>query len=265
MGSVDKKLTIVVPALNEEGKITDTIEGILPLASNLLSDFEMFLIDDGSTDNTGTIMDAYAIRDPRIQVIHHAKPEGVGTGFLEVLHRAEFEQITLIPGDHAYKDEGVGRLFGAAGTADIVISYRDNQADRSLNRSIQSHALRLILNCLFGFWLKDYHGMIVYPVISLRRIDVNSKGYGYQICSLISLLQLGLSYKQVSVSLNAELKGSSRVQRPSTYLALGVTIISLLLRRPLRKERRCFKSQSFADDRTETRSNIDCTAPATLE
>jgi dolichol-phosphate mannosyltransferase len=51
---------------------------------------------------------------------------------------------------------------------------------------------------------------------------------------LISLLQLGLTHLQVPVSLNAELKGSSRALRPRTYLQLGLTILTLLRRVPIR-------------------------------
>ncbi|WP_291842058.1 glycosyltransferase family 2 protein [Bradyrhizobium sp.] len=230
----DKRLTIVVPALNEEDSIADTVRGILPLARDLLDDFEIFLVDDGSTDATGSIMDRFAANDPRINVIHHSERQGVGAAFETALKRARFDLITLIPGDHAFQDEGIARMFRAAGSANIVVTYRDNQSNRSLNRAFQSHSLRFILNCLFGFWLVDYHSMIVYPVKWLRQVTVKADGYGYQICALISLLQLGLSYVQVPVSLNAELKGSSRALRPHTYLDLGLTIVSLLRRVPIR-------------------------------
>lgn len=230
----DKRLTIVVPALNEEEKIADTITGILPFARDLLDDFEIFLIDDGSTDATGSIMDRFAAEDSRIFVIHHPHRQGVGAAFETALARAKFDAITLIPGDHAFQNEGIARMFKAAGASDIVITYRDNQSNRSLNRSIQSHSLRFILNCLFGFWLFDYHSMIVYPVKFLRQIEVKADGYGYQLCALISLLQLGLTHVQVPVSLNAELKGSSRALRARTYYELGITILSLLRRVPIR-------------------------------
>jgi dolichol-phosphate mannosyltransferase len=230
----DKNLTIVVPALNEQDKIADTIRGILPLASDLLNDFEIFLIDDGSTDATGSIMDSFATEDSRIVVIHHPQRQGVGAAFESALSRAKFDAITLIPGDHAFQNEGIARMFKAVGAADIVITYRDNQSDRSFTRSMQSHLLRFILNCLFGFWLFDYHSMIVYPVRWLRQIPVKADGYGYQICALISLLQLGLSQVQVPVSLNAELKGSSRALRAHTYYELGATILTLLRRVPIR-------------------------------
>jgi hypothetical protein len=125
-------------------------------------------------------------------------------------------------------------MFRAVGAADVVVCYRDNQSDRSLTRSLQSHTLRFVLNFLFGFALSDYHGVIIYPVKWLRRILVKADGYGFQITALISLLQLGLTYVQVPVSLNAELKGSSRALRTRTYLELGVTVISLLRRIPIR-------------------------------
>ena len=160
-------------------------------------DFEIFLIDDGSTDATGAIMDEFAAGEPRIIVHHNPERRGVGAGFEYALARAKFDAITLIPGDHAFQNEGVARMFKAAGAADLVITYRDNQSDRSINRSLQSHSLRFVLNCVFGFWLSDYHSMIVYPVKWLRQIAVKADGYGYQICALISLLQLGLTYVQV--------------------------------------------------------------------
>jgi dolichol-phosphate mannosyltransferase len=230
----EKKLTIVVPALNEQEKISETVNGILPLACFHLDDFEILLVNDGSTDATGSIMDRLAEMDPRIKVIHHTQRRGLGFTSKFATQIAKFDGMTLIPGDHAFQNEGIGRLFKAAGAADIVISYRDNQSDRSLNRSFQSHSLRFVLNCLFGYSLFDYHSMIIYPVKWLRQISVKADGYGYQICSLISLLQLGLSHVQVPVSLNAELKGSSRALRPSTYYELGLSILSLLRRVPIR-------------------------------
>jgi dolichol-phosphate mannosyltransferase len=229
-----KTLTIVIPALNEEREIADTVNEVLEVARSELADFEIVLIDDGSTDRTGELMEQLAAPEPRIRVVHHAAPRGVGAGFLDALAKAKFDSITLVPGDNAYQVDGVRRLFQKAGTADVVISYRNNQSDRSVVRSGMSHTLRTILNVLFGFHLHDYHSMIIYPVKWLRQFDLEAEGYGYQIESVISLLQLGLTYDQVPVSLNAELLGSSRALRMRTYFELGQTIFRLLLRWPIR-------------------------------
>jgi dolichol-phosphate mannosyltransferase len=232
--SRSKTLTIIVPGLNEEAKIADTVNAILPLANDLLDDFEVVLVDDGSTDGTGSIMDRLKAENPRVTVIHHADRRGLGVAIKEVTQLAKFEFLVLIPGDDAYRHDGIAKMFQAVGAADVVVCYRNNQSDRSLTRSFQSHALRYILNLLFGFGLVDYHGVPIYPVKWLRRISVKADGYGFQISALISLLQLGLTYVQLPVSLNAELKGSSRALRPRTYFELAQSIIALLRRAPIR-------------------------------
>jgi dolichol-phosphate mannosyltransferase len=230
----NKTLTIIVPALNEETKIADTVNAILPLAHDLLDDFELVLVNDGSKDATGSIMDQFKAQDTHISVVHHSTRRGLSAAFNEIKQIAKFDSLVLIPGDNAYRHDGIAKMFRAIGAADVVVCHRDNQSDRSLTRSFQSHTFRFILNLLFGFGLFDYHGVIVYPVKWLRRIPIKADGYSFQICALISLLQLGLTYVQVPVSLNAELKGSSRALRPRTYYELGITILSLLRRTPIR-------------------------------
>ncbi len=74
-------LSIVVSALNEAGKIAEIVGGILPLARMFLEDFEIILVDDGSTDDTGAIMDRFALRDPRVRVIHNSYAMGEAFAF----------------------------------------------------------------------------------------------------------------------------------------------------------------------------------------
>jgi len=226
----DRKLTIVIPALNEGGKIATTVEEVLALAREILSGFEIILVNDGSTDETGAIMDRLAKQDARIRVMHHAQPQGVGRSFASVLHAAKFPAITLIPGDNAFQADGISRLFSAAGSADVVISYRDNQHNRSVLRAILSMTLRSLINILFGLQLRDVHSMIIYPVAALRALNLKADGYAYQIEAVILLLKSGLSFTEVPVSLHAETRGSSRVMRLRTLVQLGQTILKLLFR-----------------------------------
>jgi glycosyltransferase involved in cell wall biosynthesis len=64
---INPKISIIVPVYNVERYINRCIDSIL--AQNF-SDFELILIDDGSTDSSGTICDNYAKKDNRIKVIH---------------------------------------------------------------------------------------------------------------------------------------------------------------------------------------------------
>ena len=60
-------ISIIIPVYNTETYLSTCIESIL---SQNFSDYEVLLIDDGSTDGSGAICDEYAKKDDRIQVVH---------------------------------------------------------------------------------------------------------------------------------------------------------------------------------------------------
>ena len=60
-------VSIIVPVYNAEHTIRRCIESIL---NQEYTDFELLLVNDGSTDGSGAISDEYAAKDSRIQVIH---------------------------------------------------------------------------------------------------------------------------------------------------------------------------------------------------
>lgn len=64
---MNPEISIIVPVYNVEKYLKRCIDSIL---NQSFTDFELILVDDGSTDNSGKIIDEYAIKDERIKVIH---------------------------------------------------------------------------------------------------------------------------------------------------------------------------------------------------
>ena len=64
---MEPTVSIIVPVYNAENTIPRCIESIL---NQEYSDFELLLVNDGSTDGSGAVCDTYAARDARIRVIH---------------------------------------------------------------------------------------------------------------------------------------------------------------------------------------------------
>ena len=83
-----KRFSFIVPVYNVEKYIPQCIESIL---SQSFSDFEILLIDDGSTDNSGNICDEYAKKDNRITVLH-----GINKGLSEARNKG----IDVAKGDY---------------------------------------------------------------------------------------------------------------------------------------------------------------------
>lgn len=91
----NNKISIIVPAYNVEEYIAKCIESLI---NQTFRNIEIIVIDDGSTDNTGLLIDQYAKKDPRIVVIHQKNgglPKARNTG----LDKAKGEFIMFLDSD----------------------------------------------------------------------------------------------------------------------------------------------------------------------
>lgn len=110
------KISIIVPVYNVELYIRKCIESILHQS---FSDFELILVDDGSTDDSGRICDEYAEKDSRIKVIH--KPnEGVSIARNTGIDNASGNLITFIDSDDWVEDAYLQMIFDEIGYSDIL-------------------------------------------------------------------------------------------------------------------------------------------------
>ncbi len=223
-------ITILFSALNEENLIELSVTEILPVARETLNKFEIILINDGSKDKTGMIMDQLASQYSEIQVVHHTKPGGLGNAFKVGLALAKFDSLVLLTGDREITMEGFKRLTNCIGESDLIIGYRDNQMQaRLFYRLIISYIFRLLMVTLFKYDIKDYHGVPIYPVKIIREFKITSNGAPFQVEVLVKLLRRDVSYIEVPFSIYKEKEGNSQVFRLKTIYDF-LTMIWFLLR-----------------------------------
>lgn len=227
-------LVILVPALNEEADIEKTIRELLPILRRTGNPFEIVAVNDGSTDQTGAIIDRLAAEIPEVRAVHHESPRGGGACFAEVLWATRARYITVIPGDNAFDSASLQSVFASVGQTDLIISYRTNQKERASRRSFFSRLMRRILNIMFGLNLADYHSVVIYPATKLKELHLKSEGYSYQMEALVSLIKRGCDTKQVPVVLNLEIPGRSRAFNFRIMRQLALTAMKLFFRYQLR-------------------------------
>ena len=161
----NRSLTILITARNEERLIELTVVEVLKVARETLNQYEIILVNDGSKDKTGIIMDQLETQNPEIKVVHHDKSGGMGNAFQEGIALAKFDNLVLLTGDREITMEGFKRLISYTGKFDLIIGYRDNQLQaRLFFRLIISYIFHLLMVSLFGYEIKDFHGVPIYPV-----------------------------------------------------------------------------------------------------
>ena len=113
-------VSIIVPVYNAERTIGRCIDSIL---NQEYCDFELLLVDDGSTDNSGAICDAYAAKDSRVQVFHKENT-GVSASRNLALNRAKRTYLQFLDSDDWITSDATSSLVRAMESTpcDMVIS-----------------------------------------------------------------------------------------------------------------------------------------------
>ena len=166
-------VSIIVPVYNAERTIGRCIDSIL---NQEYCDFELLLVDDGSTDNSGAICDAYAAKDSRVQVFHKENT-GVSASRNLALNRAKGTYLQFLDSDDWITSDATSSLVRAMESTpcDMVISdfYRvvgervsqkgDIDDDGMMTReNFAAHMMKNPADFYYGvLWNKLYRRSIV--------------------------------------------------------------------------------------------------------
>jgi dolichol-phosphate mannosyltransferase len=148
------RLSVIMPVYNEEEAISAAVAEVQRHVLDFVSGSELVVVNDGSRDGTGAILDAAAAGDARIHVAHQANA-GHGAALLRGLQRARGEYVFLIDSDRqiplddfklAWAEIQAGR--------DAVFGVRRRRYDPAL-RLYLSSLVRESVNVLFRVRLQD--------------------------------------------------------------------------------------------------------------
>lgn len=126
-------VSIIIPCYNSESFIKNCLESLL---SQEYTDFEVLLVNDGSTDSTGTIIDEYSKRDCRFKAIHKQNG-GVSSARNAGLNAARGEWICFVDSDDILKPDALNVMLASAGEdCDITFAgfeiYKNNRLSNTI-------------------------------------------------------------------------------------------------------------------------------------
>ena len=201
----EKKISLVIPAHNEERLIVPTLEGVPETIDRV------YVIDDASQDSTCEVVQRYAERDPRVVLLRHEVNKGVGaaiiTGYLQS-SADDFDIAVVVGGDNQMPLEVVEDLIEpvARGEVDYTKGNRFLMPQVGLDgmpwtRFLGNALISISTKMASGFY-KIYDVVDGYTAISKRAIDMIDwgkawKGYGYPMDFLVRLNAYGLRVKDV--------------------------------------------------------------------
>ena len=147
-------LTVFFPAYNEEGSIKKLTTDTLSVLQQISDDYEVVIVDDGSTDATGHIADALAAEDTHVRAVHHSTNRGYGAALRTGFRNAKKNFVFYTDGDYQFDIREITRLIPLIEQCDIVSGYRVKRAD-PWPRRVNAFLYGWLLKVLFGLKVRD--------------------------------------------------------------------------------------------------------------
>jgi glycosyltransferase involved in cell wall biosynthesis len=148
-------LSIFFPAYNDAGTIASLALIAHMTARTLTDDYEVIVVDDGSPDHTGELLDEMARHFPWLKVVHHPQNRGYGGALRTGFETAAKELVFYTDGDAQYDPRELVRLHEAlTPEVDFVNGYKIGRSD-PLHRKVIGKAYHLFVRTMFGLRLRD--------------------------------------------------------------------------------------------------------------
>ena len=123
-------LSVFFPAYNDSGTIASMVIRTVKAASELTSDFEIIIVDDGSADGTAEIADELARTYPQVRAVHHPKNRDYGAALQTGFRSATKDLIFYTDGDAQYDPAELADFWATmTPDADLANGYKISRSD----------------------------------------------------------------------------------------------------------------------------------------
>ncbi len=199
------KLSIIIPAHNEDRTIEKVLDKVMQVGLGKW-EREIIVVDDGSTDKTGELLEKFAAGLARnkksIKVLRHSKNTGKGLAIRTALLSATGDYVLIQDADLEYDPVDISKLLSSAKTGVAVFGNRGvkRYPERGFHFVLGAKILTWTLNVLYKRRLYDlYTGYKLIPLKILKSLDLQSNGFEFEAEVTCKLIKRGLKITEIPI------------------------------------------------------------------
>jgi dolichol-phosphate mannosyltransferase len=217
------RLSLVLPAFNEQEVIAQAVTEADRDLSSICLAHEIIVVDDGSSDQTATIVTTLAAGNPRVRLLRHAGNQGYGAALRTGFEAATFDLVAFTDADCQFHLADLARLLAVSPECHLAVGYRVDRKD-PLRRRLFSWGYNVIARGLLGTGVRDCDcALKVFRRPAALQLLPNSHGFFVNTEMLTDARQGGLRVAECPVRHRPRLQGCSKVslhEIPKTLAAL---------------------------------------------
>jgi dolichol-phosphate mannosyltransferase len=218
---VPDRALVIVPTYNERENILKLIDAVLSQSPIV----EVLVVDDGSPDGTGAVVDERAAADSRVHIIHREKKLGLGTayvaGFRWALER-DYDFVFEMDADFSHDPQHIPQFLASIENADLVIGsrYREGRVtvvNWPIGRLLLSYFANVYARFVTGLGIFDltagYKCFRRKVLEAIDLSDVRSNGYAFQIEMHFRVWRKGFQIVEIPIVFVDRTEGTSKMSK----------------------------------------------------
>lgn len=156
MTKIINSISVFFPAYNEEDNIKESVNSAVKILQEIAENWEIIVVNDGSTDKTNEVSESLSKENNRIRVISHDKNRGYGASLKTGFYNSKYPWICFTDADGQFDFSEITKLIEKqkSSNADLVIGYYLKRKV-SFFTILSSKVWELIIFILFGLKVKD--------------------------------------------------------------------------------------------------------------
>jgi glycosyltransferase involved in cell wall biosynthesis len=192
-------LSVVMPAHNEEAAIAETVHDVVDTLTIWGQDFEVIVVNDGSKDRTGSIVEEIAGTDLRVRIINHPINQGYGAALASGFAAITKDLVFFMDSDGQFDIQDLERFFPLIGRYDAVLGYRLTRQDTWV-RKLNAWGWKMLVRLVFGLRVRDVDcAFKLYPAEFFYKHQLETRGAMINTEILYKFTRDGYSYTELGV------------------------------------------------------------------
>jgi len=216
----NEPVSIIIPAYNEEESIREVIAKIDKTLKDAKCNYEIIVVNDGSTDNTGKI-----VKELGVQVINHPYNKGYGASIKSGVRKALYDMIFLVDADGQHNANDILELLRYANEYEMVVGIRKKGSYTPILRRPGKWILNIVANYLSGSKIPDLNSgfRAIKKSKVLEFMSILPNGFSFSTTITLAMLKSAYNVKYVPIAV------SKRVGRKSSVNVFKDGLQTLLL------------------------------------
>ncbi len=193
-------ISVFLPAFNDEATIGKLVSEALVLLKSLTNDYEVILINDGSTDSTASVLDELATATEPIRIIHHPRNLGYGAALRTGFRNAGKDLVFYTDGDGQYDVKELALLLPLmTDEVDVVNGYKIKRQDDRY-RAVSGAIYNTLARWLFRLPVRDVDcDFRLIRRSALQRISLSASSGAICVELIHKLASAGCVFREVPV------------------------------------------------------------------